>query len=96
MTKTYPKVYIFNIREKVNISVDNSKKKAVEIVKELVEHININCTALQVNYKNKTGFFSLICDFGKKTVDYDKLEKYIKQCSEKDWSQDYREWKNAD
>lgn len=95
MSKTYVKLYVLNIREKVDISIAESKERMIKILKELVEYIDINCTALQVNYENKTGSFSLNCDFGKKTVDYDKLEKDIKQCSEKDWSQDYKEWKRA-
>ena len=77
MTKTYAKLDVPNIREKLNSSVDESKERVVEIVRKLVEYIDINCTALRVNYENITGSFNLNCDFGKKSIDYGKLEKYI-------------------
>ncbi|HPW53466.1 MAG TPA: hypothetical protein PLI19_03845 [Erysipelotrichaceae bacterium] len=94
--RTYVKLYVLNVREKVSIGVEDSKERIVEIVRELVEYLDVNCTALQVNYENKTGSFSLVCDFGKKPVDYNQLIKYIELQTEDFWSQDYKEWKNAD
>ena len=92
---TYYKIYLLGIFEITDVSVEESKMKMCTYAEEVIKSLGINCTAIQMDYANKTGLFKLNYNsWNKKTpINYNELLKHIKQTDEKDLPINYLEWR---
>ena len=94
-SEIYAKVYVMTIFDEGNIDEQDSEQQICEFAVQLIEYLDINCTSIQMVYANKWGLFELLCDSGKKPLEYNDLAKNIRKFSEEELPLDYIEWRKA-
>lgn len=92
-SKDYTKIYIMTVFEKVSMDDEQSKNRMCEIAKQIIEHLDINCTSIQFVYANFTGIYEVSYDAGKTSIKFDKVRSAIQEIEETDWPLEYSEWK---
>lgn len=94
-SKIYAKIYVMTIFDERNIDAQDSERQICEFAVQLIEYLDITCTSIQMIYANKWGLFELLCDSGKKPLEYNDLANSIRKFNEKDLPLDYIEWRKA-
>lgn len=94
-SKIYAKIYVMTIFDERNIDAQDSERQICEFAVQLIEYLDLNCTSIQMVYANKWGLFELLCDSGKKPLEYNDLAKNIRKFNEEDLPLDYIEWRKA-
>lgn len=92
-SKEYVKIYLMTIFDSNSIDDIESKIRMCEIINQINECIEVNITSIQFRYANPNGMYDLTCDFGKKSIDQESLDKHIQKIDEKALPLDYIEWK---
>ncbi len=97
-SKIYVKVDIRDIYDGSNIAEQDSERQICELAVQLIEHIDLNCTSIYMDYGNRWGLYNLQCNSGEKpleSLEYDELAKHIEKLDEDRLPLDYIEWRNA-
>lgn len=94
-SKIYAKIYIMTVFDERNIDAQDSERQICEFAVQLIEYLDLNCTSIQMIYANKLGLFELLCDSGKKPLEYNDLVKNIRKFNEENLPLEYIEWRNA-
>lgn len=94
-SKIYAKIYVMTIFDERNIDEQDSEHQICEFAVQLIKYLDINCTSIQMVYANKWGLFELLCDSGKKPLEYNDLANSIRKFNEEDLPLDYIEWRKA-
>ena len=90
--KTYSKIYILDVLENVELSVEVSKERVCEIAGNIVGQLDINCTSIQMRYYNRTGYFELVYNSKTEIDDFSKLHEYVKQIIKDKGASNYQEY----
>lgn len=90
--KTYSMIYILDVLENVELSVDASKERVCELAEGIVKQLDINCTSIQMRYYNRTGYFELVYKSKTEIGDFSKLHEYVKQIIKDNGASNYQEY----
>ena len=90
--KTYSMIYILDVLENVELSVETSKERVCEIAGNIVGQLDINCTSIQMRYYNRTGYFELVYRSKTEIGDFSKLHEYVKQIIKDKGASNYQEY----
>ncbi|MDO5725072.1 MAG: hypothetical protein Q4P29_02090 [Tissierellia bacterium] len=93
--KLYYKAYVSGIKNPNIDSEEESREKAIEIAKAVIEKLSLeyNLTSIQLVYGDLYTLYALVYD-SKKPIDTERLDKHLKEIPQNQWTKDYILWKS--